>query len=48
MGPFKLPIGGQTVGIGLLGGLTIDPTDPSLLYVFSPHGGIWKSINSGS
>lgn len=37
-----------TTGLGRLNSLAIDPNNPSIIYVGSSSGGVWKSTNGGS
>ncbi len=34
-------------GLGRLNVITLDPTDPNIIYVGSPSGGLWKTIDEG-
>lgn len=49
VGPFThTNTGSWSSGQGRTSAVAIDPLDPNTIYVGSPAGGIWKSINSGS
>ncbi|MEO6883981.1 MAG: PKD domain-containing protein, partial [Bacteroidia bacterium] len=45
LGPNSEPAGG---GVGRVNCVTIDPTNPSNLWVGAPDGGIWNSTNGGT
>ncbi|MCC6721586.1 MAG: T9SS type A sorting domain-containing protein [Bacteroidia bacterium] len=49
MGPVsKSPTSGWNPGVGRITSVAIHPSDTTVIYVSSPGGGIWKSVNSGS
>lgn len=49
LGPIDVPMNstGQPNGIGRVNSITIDPLNSSILWLGTPSGGLWKSINSG-
>lgn len=49
VGPFThTNTGSWSSGQGRVGVVAIDPSNPAVLYVGAPAGGIWKSTNNGS
>ena len=51
MGPINTPISissGKKRGNGRVNCIAFDPTDPEIIWVGSPAGGLWKSINGGN
>lgn len=49
VGPFThTNTGSWSSGQGRTSAVAVDPTNPNIIYVGTPAGGIWKSINSGS
>ena len=39
---------GYDAGVGLVELVRFDPTNPNIMYVCTPNGGLWKSINGGT
>ncbi|MGE5106479.1 MAG: fibronectin type III domain-containing protein [Sphingobacteriales bacterium] len=39
---------GWNPGVGQITSVAVNPSDTTIIYISSPGGGIWKSINSGS
>lgn len=50
VGPVNLPVNGtgQPNGLGRITCLAFHPTDPNILFVGAPAGGIWKSTDYGT
>ncbi|MBC5834810.1 T9SS type A sorting domain-containing protein [Flavobacterium sp. F372] len=49
VGPFShTNTGSWSSGQGRTSAVAVDPSNPNIIYVGSPAGGIWKSTNSGS
>ncbi len=44
LGPTNVPAGD---GIGRVNWITVDPTDTNIIWVGTPAGGLWKSIDNG-
>ena len=48
-GPFSYTMGwGWSGGNGMVHCVTVDPADPSTIFVGAPSGGLWKSANGGT
>lgn len=47
MGPNTLPTG-YDAGAGRINFVRFDPVNPSIIYVSSPDGGLWKTTNDGT
>ncbi|MFZ1749188.1 MAG: hypothetical protein WAU01_03315 [Saprospiraceae bacterium] len=47
IGPLSKPSGFDS-GVGRIDFVRFHPTDPNILYVCSPDGGLWKSVNGGT
>ena len=51
LGPTNVPIilsNGKNRGVGRINAIAFDPYDQNIIYVGSPGGGFWKSIDGGS
>ncbi|MFO7617640.1 MAG: T9SS type A sorting domain-containing protein [Bacteroidales bacterium] len=51
IGPFDYPPnwnGVRQSGIGRINCITFHPTDPNIIYVGAPSGGVWKTVNGGN
>ena len=48
LGPFTLPDGKGYKGLGRLNAIAFDPSDPDVLWVGSPSGGLWKTTTHGN
>ena len=49
LGPFNLPLGDRGYkGLGRVNAIGFHPTDPNIIYVGAPSGGLWVSTNGGS
>jgi PKD repeat protein len=48
LGPFEIPIGKGYKGLGRLNAVAFDPSDPDIIWVGSPSGGLWKTNVGGN
>ena len=50
LGPVSLPANNtsQPNGMGRINGVAFHPTDPNIIYVGTPSGGLWKTTNGGN
>ena len=48
LGPFEIPIGKGYKGLGRLNSIAFHPTDPDIIWVGAPSGGLWKTITGGN
>jgi len=48
LGPTSWNSIGWNPGIGRINGVTVDPSNSNIIYVGTPAGGCWKSIDNGS
>ncbi len=48
VGPVSWESQGWNPGLGRINAIVVDPNDASTIYVMTPAGGLWKSIDAGS
>ncbi len=48
LGPFIIPEGKGYKGLGRLNAVAFDPSDPDIIWVGSPSGGLWKTTTGGN
>ena len=51
LGPFDTPIilsNGKKRGNGRINSIAFDPVDPNIIWIGSPAGGLWKTIDGGN
>lgn len=48
LGPFTIPEGKGYKGLGRLNAIAFDPSDPDIIWVGAPSGGLWKTTTNGN